>query len=141
MFRNGLGQHLPRQSTGKRGCAVPAYRPVPQDRRHTLEEHCENLERLVLDLDLSNLTLVLQDLGGVIGGAIDYPKRKPKAMSASDLVPRGRRAAATVSIGRPRASSPIRLLQRPRLSGSVGKESASWYHRYSRRRAIWGIPD
>ena len=43
----------------------------------------------MLDLGFSNLTLVLQDLGGVIGGAIDYPKRKPKAMSASDFVPRG----------------------------------------------------
>lgn len=45
---------------------------TPADRRYTIEEHCENLDKLVLGLDLSNLTLVLQDWGGPIGSTIAY---------------------------------------------------------------------
>ena len=45
---------------------------TPQDRRYTIEEHCENLDKLVLELDLTNLTLVLQDWGGPIGSAVAY---------------------------------------------------------------------
>jgi pimeloyl-ACP methyl ester carboxylesterase len=45
---------------------------TPQDRRYTIEEHCDNLEKFVLALDLSNLTLVMQDWGGPIGSSIAY---------------------------------------------------------------------
>lgn len=45
---------------------------TPLDRRYTIQEHCENIERLVLDLDLTNITLVLQDWGGPIGSMIAY---------------------------------------------------------------------
>ncbi|MEM7018079.1 MAG: alpha/beta fold hydrolase, partial [Pseudomonadota bacterium] len=36
---------------------------TPQDRRYTIEEHCQNLERLVLKLDLRKITLVMQEWG------------------------------------------------------------------------------
>ncbi len=45
---------------------------TPPDRGYTIEEHCDNLERLVLELDLTDVTLVLQDWGGAIGGSIAY---------------------------------------------------------------------
>ncbi len=45
---------------------------TPAGRRYTIEEHYENLERLVLALDLRDLTLVLQDWGGPIGGSLAY---------------------------------------------------------------------
>ncbi len=45
---------------------------TPMDRGYTIEEHCDNLERLVLELDLTGITLVLQDWGGPIGSSIAY---------------------------------------------------------------------
>jgi cis-3-alkyl-4-acyloxetan-2-one decarboxylase len=40
---------------------------TPQDRIYTLKTHVENLTALVEDLDLQNITLVMQDWGGPIG--------------------------------------------------------------------------
>lgn len=43
----------------------------PEDEvEYTIERHVENLERLVLQLDLTNITLVVQDWGGPIGFAV-----------------------------------------------------------------------
>jgi cis-3-alkyl-4-acyloxetan-2-one decarboxylase len=39
----------------------------PQDYRYRLDRHIENLERLVEELDLRNVTLVCHDWGGAIG--------------------------------------------------------------------------
>ena len=41
---------------------------TPQDREYTLSTHVKNLEAVLLDLDLRNITLVMQDWGGPIGG-------------------------------------------------------------------------
>jgi haloalkane dehalogenase len=43
---------------------------TPQDRVYTLETHVENLTKLVDELDLNDITLVIQDWGGPIGGAL-----------------------------------------------------------------------
>ena len=45
---------------------------TPQDRDYTPREHYENLESLLLDLDLRDVTLVLQDWGGPIGSQFAY---------------------------------------------------------------------
>ncbi len=43
---------------------------TPQDRSYSTREHAENIERLLVEhLDLTNITLVLQDWGGSIGSA------------------------------------------------------------------------
>jgi len=43
---------------------------TPQDRSYSIREHAENMERLLVEhLDLTNITLVLQDWGGAIGSA------------------------------------------------------------------------
>ena len=39
----------------------------PQDWSYRLADHVDNLERLVLELDLTNITLVVHDWGGAIG--------------------------------------------------------------------------
>lgn len=48
---------------------------TPQDREYTLRAHVENLEALLDDLELGDITFVLQDWGGPIGGA--YTLRHP----------------------------------------------------------------
>ncbi len=45
---------------------------TPLDREYTVQAHCENLEGLLLALDLTNVTLVMQDWGGPIGSAMAY---------------------------------------------------------------------
>jgi haloalkane dehalogenase len=50
---------------------------TPQDRVYTLQTHVENLEKLIEDLDLHDITFVCQDWGGPITGAytIRHPER------------------------------------------------------------------
>ncbi len=49
---------------------------TPQDRTYTLQTHVENLEKLIDDLDLKDITFVCQDWGGPITGA--YTIRHPQ---------------------------------------------------------------
>jgi len=43
---------------------------TPQDRKYTLHTHVENLVTLVNELDLTDITIVVQDWGGPIGGGL-----------------------------------------------------------------------
>jgi pimeloyl-ACP methyl ester carboxylesterase len=45
---------------------------TPQDRGYSVREHYENLERLLLDIELRDITLVVQDWGGPIGSQFAY---------------------------------------------------------------------
>ncbi len=49
----------------------------PQDWSYRLEDHIANLERLVIELDLRDITLVVHDWGGAIGCgfAVRHPQR------------------------------------------------------------------
>ncbi len=75
---------------------------TPQDRAYTIEEHCDNLDRLMLDLDLTNLTLVIQDWGEAIGGAIAYrhPERV-KRLCVMNAIVGGRVPDCAGSFGLP----------------------------------------
>ena len=58
--------------SGNTRCVVPDHigcglSDKPQDWPYTLEKHIANLERLVLALDLRNITLCVHDWGGPIG--------------------------------------------------------------------------
>jgi haloalkane dehalogenase len=50
---------------------------VPEDRPYTLAQHIDNLTKLVLELNLADITLVGQDWGGPImfGFAVNHPDR------------------------------------------------------------------
>jgi len=59
------------------------------DRECTLGTHVENLEALILELDLRDITLVMQDWGGPIGGgfALRHPDRVKRLCLLNTLVP------------------------------------------------------
>jgi haloalkane dehalogenase len=64
-------------------CVVPDHMgmgksAIPQDQSlYRLEQHCANLEALLLDLELHDITLILHDWGGPVGlgFATRYPER------------------------------------------------------------------
>ena len=61
---------------------------TPQDREYSIREHYENLERLLLHLDLRDVTLVMQDWGGSMGGLFAYrqPERVKRLVVMNTLV-------------------------------------------------------
>lgn len=64
---------------------------TPQDRSYWLQDHIDNLERLVLSLDLRRITLVLHDFGGPVGMglAARYPDRIQRVISTNGPTPFG----------------------------------------------------
>jgi pimeloyl-ACP methyl ester carboxylesterase len=50
---------------------------VPQDKPYKLEQHVDNLTKLLLGLDLNDITFIFQDWGGpvVFGFAVDHPEK------------------------------------------------------------------
>ena len=48
---------------------------TPQDREYSIEEHCDNLDALLLSLDVRDVTLIMQDWGGPIG--TNFASRHP----------------------------------------------------------------
>lgn len=64
---------------------------TPQNRTYWLQDHVDNLEKFVMDLDLNNLTLVMHDFGGPtgIGFAIRYPDRIKRIVSVDGPTPMG----------------------------------------------------
>ena len=69
---------------------------TPQDRTYLLKEHVDNLEALLLSLDLHDITLVLHDWGGTIGGgfALRHPDRVKRLFLMNTLVALGTPAEA-----------------------------------------------
>jgi cis-3-alkyl-4-acyloxetan-2-one decarboxylase len=65
-FRTVVPDHI--------GCG---FSDKPQDYKYTLENHIGNLEKLILELDLKNITLVVHDWGGAIGTGLAgrHPER------------------------------------------------------------------
>lgn len=64
---------------------------TPQDRSYWLQDHIDNLERLVLALDLRNITLVMHDFGGPtgMGLAARHPGRIRRVISTNGPTPFG----------------------------------------------------
>ena len=63
----------------------------PKDRTYWLQDHIDNLEALVLDLDLSDITLVAHDFGGPagMGLAARHPDRIKRIISVNGPTPFG----------------------------------------------------
>jgi cis-3-alkyl-4-acyloxetan-2-one decarboxylase len=64
---------------------------TPATREYTLSTHVDNLEALLLELDLRDITLVMQDWGGPIGGgfACRHPDRIRRLCLINAVVPLG----------------------------------------------------
>jgi pimeloyl-ACP methyl ester carboxylesterase len=64
---------------------------TPAGREYTLSTHVDNLEALLLELNLQDITLVMQDWGGPIGGgfACRHPDRIRRLCLANTVVPLG----------------------------------------------------
>ena len=64
---------------------------TPKDRTYLLQDHIDNLERVVLALDLRDLTLVLHDFGGPtgMGLAIRHPDLIKRVVSVNGPTPAG----------------------------------------------------
>jgi haloalkane dehalogenase len=73
---------------------------TPQDRSYEIREHCENLEKLMLHLDLRDVTLVIQDWGGAIGGSFAYrhPNRVKRICSMNTVIPGGQAPQGTITV-------------------------------------------
>jgi haloalkane dehalogenase len=65
---------------------------TPRDRDYTLKAHVENLARLIEALDLKNITFVIQDWGGPIGGAytLRHPERVKRLFLLNTITGYGR---------------------------------------------------
>jgi pimeloyl-ACP methyl ester carboxylesterase len=64
---------------------------TPTAREYTLSTHVDNLEALLLALDLQDVTLVMQDWGGPIGGgfAFRHPSRVKRLCLLNSVFPLG----------------------------------------------------
>lgn len=64
---------------------------APTDRTYWLQDHIDNLERFVLALNLTDLTLVMHDFGGPVGMglAIRHPDRIKRVVSVNGPTPAG----------------------------------------------------
>jgi cis-3-alkyl-4-acyloxetan-2-one decarboxylase len=65
---------------------------TPRDREYSLKTHVENLARLIDELDLKNITFVIQDWGGPIGAAyaLRHPDRVKRMFFLNTLTGYGR---------------------------------------------------
>ena len=64
---------------------------TPGNRTYSLQDHIDNLEALVLDLDLTDITLGMHDFGGPVGMglAIRHPNRIKRIISVNGPTPMG----------------------------------------------------
>ncbi len=64
---------------------------APPDRSYWLQDHIDNLEAFVLDLDLRDITLVMHDFGGPVGMglAARHPERIRRIVSVNGPTPFG----------------------------------------------------
>ncbi|RBL90274.1 alpha/beta fold hydrolase [Chitinophaga flava] len=83
-----LFRHLTAQLCTNHRVIVPDHMgfgksETPADRTYWLQDHIDNLEKLVLDLDLQDITLVMHDFGGPMGMglAARHPDRIARIVS------------------------------------------------------------
>lgn len=91
-----LFRHLIPVLSGTHRVVVPDHMgfgksETPSDRGYWLQDHIDNLERFVLALDLSDITLVMHDFGGPVGMglAARRPDRIRRVISTNGPTPFG----------------------------------------------------
>jgi haloalkane dehalogenase len=91
-----LFRHIITQLSGSYRVIVPDHMgfgksDTPSDRTYWLQDHIDNLEKFVIDLDLRDITLVMHDFGGPVGMglAARHPERILRVISLNGPVPFG----------------------------------------------------
>jgi pimeloyl-ACP methyl ester carboxylesterase len=91
-----LFRHLIHQLSGTHRVIVPDHMgfgksETPADRTYWLQDHINNLEKLLLDLNLHNITLIINDFGGPVGMgfAARHPGRVARIISVNGPTPFG----------------------------------------------------
>jgi pimeloyl-ACP methyl ester carboxylesterase len=64
---------------------------TPADRTYWLQDHINNMEKLVICLDLKDITLVINDFGGAVGMGLAsmHPERITRIVSVNGPTPFG----------------------------------------------------
>lgn len=91
-----LFRHIITQLSGSHHVIVPDHMgfgksETPADRTYWLQDHINNLEKFVLDQDLTGITLIMHDFGGPVGMglAARHPDRIASVISLNGPTPFG----------------------------------------------------
>ncbi len=94
---------------------------TPAGRSYWLQDHVDNLERLVLALDLSRITLIMHDFGGPVGMglAARQPQRIRRIVSANGPTPFGQADLAERLAANAQASPWFRWIAKAHAEGTL----------------------
>ncbi|SMF30722.1 alpha/beta fold hydrolase [Pseudobacteriovorax antillogorgiicola] len=155
-------RHLAREFSKTHRVVVPDHigcglsdKPNDEDYFYTLEQRVQDLEQLVLELDLRNITLVVHDWGGMIGMTFatrnaDRIKKIVLFNTAAFQNPKGGKLPWTISICRNRAVGPflvrglnafsigasVKCFTRKKLPRSERDAYLAPYNNWHNRRAV-----
>ena len=96
---------------------------TPPNRSYRLQDHIDNLEALILDLDLTGITLVMHDFGGPVGMglAARHPDRIARVVAVNGPTPFGQPALAKALEDNGNESPWFRWIARAHRSGTLEK--------------------
>jgi haloalkane dehalogenase len=119
-------RHLIASLRGDRRVVVPDHMgfgksATPADRSYWLQDHIDNLERLVLALDLRDITLVVHDFGGPagMGLAARHPERISRIIAANGPTPFGQASLAERVTANAQASPWFQWIMRAEAEGRL----------------------
>jgi haloalkane dehalogenase len=94
---------------------------TPQARNYLLQDHIDNLERFVLDLNLRDISLVMHDFGGPtgMGVAIRHPERIKRIISTNGPTPLGQSGLGEALANNAAASPWFSWIAKAYSSGSL----------------------
>ncbi len=94
---------------------------TPPDRSYWLQDHIDNLERFVLALDLTDITLVMHDFGGPVGMglAARHPNRIRRIISTNGPTPFGQADLLALITANARVSPWFQWIAKAETDGSL----------------------
>ncbi|MFE5324854.1 alpha/beta fold hydrolase [Embleya sp. NPDC056575] len=94
---------------------------TPTTRSYRLQDHVDNLEALVLDLDLTDITLVMHDFGGPVGMglAARHPDRIARVVAVNAPTPFGQEDLGAVLAANAAQSPWFRWIARAHADGTL----------------------
>ncbi|WP_432240166.1 alpha/beta fold hydrolase [Herbaspirillum robiniae] len=121
-----LFRHLIGTLRGRYRVVVPDHMgfgksETPQDRSYWLQDHIDNLERLVLELDLRGITLVMHDFGGPagMGLAARHPDRIRRVVSVNGPTPFGQPGLREILVANAQAAPWFQWILKAAGDGSL----------------------